>query len=792
MIRREFLRQGSGTAVGGLSALLPGRAVASEPLKPSPLTFDARAFGARGDGTTIDSPAVNRAIEAASTAGGGTVKLPAGVYACYTVRLKSHVSLHLHAGATLLAASVPDAGTSTGGYDAAGPPQAWERFQDFGHNHWADSLLYGEGLDGVSIYGPGLIWGKGLSRGEASELPRAESPGVGNKAIALKNCRNVILRDFSMLAGGHFAVLFTGVDNVVIDGLTIDTNRDGIDIDYCCNVRVSNVVVNSPWDDAICPKSSLALGYARVTENVTISNCYVTGMFEYGTLLDGTFKRATYDQVRKSVGRTKCGTESNGGFRNIMVTNCILEGCSGFALETVDGALIEDITVSNLTMRGVVHSPILLRLGARMRVPAGTKPGVLRRVLFSNITNTGAVAQYPTIVAGLSEALIEDIRFDSMYLGQVGGAPRSGLPCFRRTNPPAILKPTCSARCPRTACFFVTGAIFSSATWSSTPRRRMGGQPSGLTTWRISTCSACAHRRAHHHSRFEMCAVSAALAVATQPTGVKQSCNKQSIRHEEPRLGPQGRVSGMKREYSQTCFGKFVSRVVLGLVVGLVSLLCVPPMAAQIQRSATRAEYRNPILFADYSDPDVIRDGNDYYLVASSFHFVPGLPILHSRDMAHWEIVGHAVERLTMDPAYDMNGGSRYAGGVWAPAVRSHAGRFYIFFPTPNEGIFMVSAPHMTGPWTKPVTVLAGAGLGDPCPFWDDDGTAWLVHSRTGAGPLILHRMAPDATRMLDEGKVIVDDPVDLQTLEGPKLYKRNGWYYIFGPWVGSRQGIKW
>ncbi len=430
MIRRDFLRQGS----MALSTLLPA-AVDAQGTTEQPVAtavFDVRSFGAKGDGSTIDTPAVNRAIEAAAAVGGGTVVFPAGSYACYTIRLKSHISLHLQAGATLLAASVPNEGTTTSGYDAAGPAQPWERFQDFGHNHWANSLIYGEGLEGISIYGPGLIWGKGLSRGEANELPRAESPGVGNKVIALKNCRNVVLRDFDVLMGGHFAILLTGTDNVVVDGLTIDTNRDGIDIDCCRNVRVSNIVVNSPWDDAICPKSSFALGYARTTENVTIANCYVTGMFEYGSLLDGSFKRATYDQVRKSVGRIKCGTESNGGFRSITVTNCILEGCRGFALETVDGAVIEDIVVSNLTMRGVVHSPIFLRLGKRLRGPAGTKPGVLRRVSFSNIVSSGAVAQYPSIIAGIDEAFVEDVRLDSIYLQQLGG----GTAAWAALDPP--------------------------------------------------------------------------------------------------------------------------------------------------------------------------------------------------------------------------------------------------------------------------------------------------------------------------------------------------------------------
>src|SRR5581483_11061001 len=135
---------------------------------------------------------------------------------------------------------------------------------------------------------------------------------------------------------------------------------------------------------------------------------------------------------------------------------------------------------------------------------------------------------------------------------------------------------------------------------------------------------------------------------------------------------------------------------------------------------ALPGQYRNPILFADYSDPDVIRDGSDYYLVASSFELSPGLPILQSRDLVHWTIVGHVLPKLTFDPKYNMEGGNRYGRGVWAPAVRFHNGLFYVYFPTPDEGIFVSTAPKMTGPWTAPVAVIAAPNLEDPCPFWDD------------------------------------------------------------------------
>jgi beta-xylosidase len=214
------------------------------------------------------------------------------------------------------------------------------------------------------------------------------------------------------------------------------------------------------------------------------------------------------------------------------------------------------------------------------------------------------------------------------------------------------------------------------------------------------------------------------------------------------------------------------------------------PLPAIAQAPAAPAEtFHNPILFADYSDPDVIRDGDTYYLVASSFEFVPGLPILQSKDLVHWTIIAHAVQRLDLGPAYDLQGGNRYGGGVWAPALRKHDGRFYVFFPTPDEGIFMTSATVIAGPWTRPVAVIAGPGLEDPCPFWDDDGQAYLVHSKTGAGPLILHRMAPDGTHVLDPGTEIFRDPIHFHTLEGPKFYKRNGFYYIMAPYGGVSRG---
>jgi polygalacturonase len=421
--RREFLKlMGAGMAGAGAATLAgPGAhaEVASVPGAGTKAVFDVKLYGVVGDGATIDTPAINKAIEAAYSAGGGTVRFPAGTYACYSIHLKSNVVLYLEPGATILAASVPEGGSTSGSYyDAPESNKPWENYQDFGHNHWHNSLIWGENIHDFAILGTGLIWGKGLSRGTGS-VPSASLPGMADKAIGLKNCRNVLLRDFSILEGGHFGILATGVDNLTIDNLRIDTNRDGIDIDCCRNVRVSNCSVNSPWDDAICPKSSFALGYARPTENVTISNCYVTGAYEMGSLLDGTWKRWPADQAAQASvkpyfpkefnGSIKLGTESNGGFKNIAISNCVFDGSKGFAVESSDGAWIEGITFSGITMHDCTNTPLFLRLGARMRGPAGVPVGRLRGVTIADVVSYNSVSRLGGggIISGIPGHAIE-------------------------------------------------------------------------------------------------------------------------------------------------------------------------------------------------------------------------------------------------------------------------------------------------------------------------------------------------------------------------------------------------
>jgi beta-xylosidase len=196
--------------------------------------------------------------------------------------------------------------------------------------------------------------------------------------------------------------------------------------------------------------------------------------------------------------------------------------------------------------------------------------------------------------------------------------------------------------------------------------------------------------------------------------------------------------------------------------------------------------YRNPVLYADYSDPDVVRVGNDYYLTASSFNAVPGLPILHSTDLVNWTLIGHALPRLLPEETFST---PQHGKGPWAPAIRYHAGRFWIYYPEPDMGIFVVTASDPEGPWSQPVMVKAGKGLIDPCPLWDDDGQVYLVHawarSRAGiANVLTLNRLSADGQRTTDEGKVIIDGEKipGCTTLEGPKLYKRGEFYWVFAP----------
>ncbi|HEX2862013.1 MAG TPA: glycoside hydrolase 43 family protein [Lacunisphaera sp.] len=221
----------------------------------------------------------------------------------------------------------------------------------------------------------------------------------------------------------------------------------------------------------------------------------------------------------------------------------------------------------------------------------------------------------------------------------------------------------------------------------------------------------------------------------------------------------------------------------------------VQPAEPVWQPDCGDGRYRNPILHADYSDPDVIRVGPDYYLVSSSFTCVPGLPLLHSRDLVNWRLINHALPTLVPHDHFSV---PRHGQGVWAPALRHHAGKFWIYYPDPDFGLYVITADHPAGRWSEPVLVKAGKGLIDPCPLWDDDGRVYLVHgwakSRSGLSNILtLLRLSPDGRKVDEDLGIVVDGgqvPVpNFRTLEGPKFYRHDNWYYLFAPAGGVATG---
>ena len=201
--------------------------------------------------------------------------------------------------------------------------------------------------------------------------------------------------------------------------------------------------------------------------------------------------------------------------------------------------------------------------------------------------------------------------------------------------------------------------------------------------------------------------------------------------------------------------------------------------------------YKNPIIHADYSDPDAIRVGDDYYMISSSFNHSPALPILHSKDLVNWKLIGHALQRQV---PFEHFSKVQHGNGVWAPTIRFHKGEFYIYYPDPDFGIYLIKSKSILGPWSEPQMVEAGKGLIDPCPLWDDDGNVYLVHAFAGSRAgiksiIVIKKMNAAGTKTIDSGVMVYDGHEQDPTIEGPKLYKRNGWYYIFAPAGGVSTG---
>lgn len=376
--------------------------------------YDVREFGAVGDGKTLDHTAINRAIDSCVAHGGGRVVLPAGTYLCGSIRLKSNVELHISAGATILAAP-----GSMKAYDESEP---WKgpAYQDGGHTYFHNSLIWAVGQQNVSITGRGMIDGKGLTKKDTEKGGNLQggSIGTGDKAIALKECRNVLIRDITIYRGGHFAIIMTGCELGTVDNVTIDTNRDGFDIDCCKYLTVSNCKINTPSDDALVLKSSYALKRPVLCEHIAVTNCVITG-YKMGTLLDGTY---VPEKVNWVCGRFKLGTESNGGYRNIALSNCTFMYSSGLAFEEVDQGLMENVVVNNITMSHVHHYPIYITTGCRNRGPKErTTVSTGADIQISNVIADDVDSLAGIIVTGMPDQPLRNIALNNIRITYRGG-----------------------------------------------------------------------------------------------------------------------------------------------------------------------------------------------------------------------------------------------------------------------------------------------------------------------------------------------------------------------------------
>ena len=385
-------------------------------------TYNVRDFGARGDGKALDHVAINKAIDACVAGGGGQVLLPAGTYLCGSIRLKSNVDLHLMAGAKILAAP-----GELKAYDESESFGGFPEYQDGGHTYFHNSLIWAEGQTNVSITGQGMIDGEGLTRHDTENAGNVQggSIGTGDKAIALKRCRDVLIRDITIYRGGHFAIIATGCDIGTIDNVTIDTNRDGIDIDCCKYFTVSNTKVNTPNDDGIVLKSSYALKRPVLCEHILITNCLVTG-YKLGTFLDGTY---VPEKVNWVCGRIKLGTESNGGYRNITISNCTCMWSSGLAFEEVDQGRMENIVVENISMSHVHHYPIYITTGCRNRGPKErTDVSSARDIYINNVIADDCDSLAGIIITGMEGTPIKNVSLSNIRIQYRGGGQKVSTP----------------------------------------------------------------------------------------------------------------------------------------------------------------------------------------------------------------------------------------------------------------------------------------------------------------------------------------------------------------------------
>ena len=365
--------------------------------------YNVRDYGAKADGTTNDAPAINKAIDACNAAGGGTVFVPTGIYGSGSIRLKSNVTLALDKGAVLKALA--------GVMDPWEPNPNDKGLMDSAYYHWQASLIWGENLKNVRIFGPGTLDGRALTR--SSKVKK----GTGDKAIALKLCQNVEIRNLNIRQGGHYAILATGCEDMLIDNVTIKTSRDGLNLSQCKDVQVVHCHIDAVryedghpagGDDAIKLGSDLSLGKARPSENITVRNCFLASgcnTLQFGTETIGSFKNIRFENIR-----------------------ILRAGKAGISITSNDGSVLDGIHYKDIRMEKT-FVPIFIKVSDVARVPEGTyKRGAIRNVTFENITATDCFSYFknremPCVIWGKPGSPIENIEFKNVRITAKGGRP---------------------------------------------------------------------------------------------------------------------------------------------------------------------------------------------------------------------------------------------------------------------------------------------------------------------------------------------------------------------------------
>ena len=646
-------------------------------------------YGAVSDTTRLSTKAIQQAVDACSEAGGGRVVIPAGNYKIGTLVMRSHVELHLETGATLYGS------TDLKDYRAMKSDYVSLRTQTT-----TIQLIYADAVEDVSITGFGTIDGRGAA---FKKLSWNDEGITRPHLLRFIQSKDIVVSDVTLKNSGCWMQHYLACDRVQIRGIKVfnrnNYNNDALDIDGCHDVVVSGMIADSD-DDAITLKSTSP----RLCENVSIHDCIVSS----------------------HCNAIKLGTETNGGFRNINIANCIVKpsedqssqffgdpskrGTSTLSLEIVDGGTMENVNVSNIVAEGT-ESPIFIRLGNRgrgykLRGGTGTLSGKgnddtitelipidhvgsIKGVHLSNITVKGA-GKTGCSITGLPGHPVEDVWLSNITIEQQGGVAYDDLQKMDEA-----VKDEKEKEYPE------------------------------ATMWGVLPAKGFFIRHARN-VQFDNVRIQT-IHPDVRPDFVREDT-------EDLRWGDQG-----------------------------------------------DGTYRNPVLNADFSDPDIIRVGTKYYMVASDFHFI-GMQVLESDDMVNWRYVSQIYSRFD-EPGWDEN--NHYAGGSWAPAIRYHKGLFYVYFCTPDEGLYMSTAKDARGPWSPLHLVKRVKKWEDPCPLWDDDGNAYLGRSQWGAGPIIIHKMSADGRQLLDEGVTVYTGPV----AEGTKFLKRNGYYYLVIPEGGVGQG---